>query len=244
MSYAFCVVPVAPIRTKPAHDSEMSSQLLFGEHLEILSAPVNGFVEIRCSHDGYAGFCALNQLLETHAAFDPNTSMASEWINSIRHSDHLLRIPFGASLPEALKPHFDFSTVSTGSFVEVKEDGVLQRIDPFLNAPYLWGGRSVFGIDCSGFAQAIAKQFGMYLPRDAWQQAEVGAIVEFGSHTVGDLAFFQLNGKVVHVGVITAKEEITHAYGKIRKDTLTNKGIINSDTGIMTHALHSIRRLF
>lgn len=244
MSYAFCVVPVAPVRTKPAHDAEMSSQLLFGEHVEWLSAPVNGFVEIRCSHDSYTGFCAVNQLLETSSTFDPNTNMASEWINNIQHGDHLIRIPFGASLPEALKAHFDYSTVSIRPFVDFKEDLLLKRIDPFLNTPYLWGGRSVFGIDCSGFAQAIAKQFGKYLPRDAWQQAEVGELVEFGSHKPGDLAFFELNDKVVHVGVITAEKEITHAFGKIRIDSFINEGILNKDTGIITHALHSIRRVF
>lgn len=244
MSYAFCVVPVAPVRTKPAHDAEMSSQLLFGEHVEWLSAPVNGFVEIRCSHDGYTGFCATNQLMETSLTFDPNTNMASEWINNIHQGGHLIRIPFGASLPEALKEHFDYSMVATRPFVEFKEHMLHQCIEPFLNTPYLWGGRSVFGIDCSGFTQAVAKQFRKYLPRDAWQQVEVGAMVEFGSHAIGDLAFFELNDKVVHVGVITAKDEITHAYGKIRKDSFTNKGILNKDTGIMTHALHSIRRLY
>ena len=244
MSYAFCVVPVAPVRTKPAHDAEMSSQLLFGEHVEWLSVPVNGFVEIRCSHDGYTGYCAVNQLLETSSTFDPSTKMASEWINNVQQGDYLIRIPFGASLPEALKEHFDYSTVSIKPFVEFREDMLHKRIDPFLNTPYLWGGRSVFGIDCSGFAQTIAKQFGKFLPRDAWQQAEVGELVQFGSHKPGDLTFFQVNDKVVHVGVITSTSEITHAFGKVRKDNLTEDGIINRDTGIITHHLHSIRKIF
>lgn len=245
MSYAFCVVPVAPIRIKPAHDAEMSSQLLFGEHVEMLAGPVNGFVEIACSHDGYKGYCSTNQLADTWAPQSSVQNFAADWMNTIYdNAGHELRIPFGSSLPKELEDIFDFSSIEVGSIQTFNLKRLEEVIKLYMNSPYLWGGRSVFGLDCSGFSQAVAKVFGKQLLRDAWQQSEMGDMIPFGSHRPGDLAFFDLNGKVVHVGVITDENEITHAYGKIRKDTFTGSGIINKDTGSATHSLYSIRRIF
>lgn len=243
MAYAFCIVPVAPIRAKSAHDAEMSSQLLFGEFVELVSAPVNGFVEVVSLHDHYRGFMAWNQLQESPLQ-DGTIRFAGEWMNSVldQHGQ-ALRVPFGSVLHKGVDEFFDYSGVREIGIIDFSVDALQHIIHYYVNVPYLWGGRSVFGIDCSGFAQSVYKSFGASLPRDAWQQARVGELITFGEHKEGDLAFFELNGKVVHVGVITGAKEITHAYGKVRKDMLTEKGIFNRDSGLETHRMHSIRRV-
>lgn len=244
MSYAFCIVSVAPIRVKPEHEAEMCSQLLFGEHVEILSAPVKGFVEISCSHDGYKGFCAVNQLLETKEGYITSHALAGNWLNTMYdRSGHVIRIPFGSPLPEVLREYFDFSSIDSWDTSTFSEDKLLEIVGIYMNSPYLWGGRSVFGLDCSGFSQAVARIFGVSLLRDAWQQAEAGKYISYGKHSAGDLAFFDLDGTIVHVGVITGLGEIAHAFGKIRKDDFTEAGIMNRDTGLITHSLHSIKRI-
>jgi hypothetical protein len=152
MSYAFCIVSVAPIRVKPEHGAEMCSQLLFGEHVEILSAPVKGFVEISCSHDGYKGFCAVNQLLETNEGYITSHALAGNWLNIMYdRSGHVIRIPFGSPLPEVLRKYFDFSSIDSWNTSTFSEDKLLEIVGIYMNSPYLWGGRSVFGLDCRLF---------------------------------------------------------------------------------------------
>jgi gamma-D-glutamyl-L-lysine dipeptidyl-peptidase len=116
----------------------------------------------------------------------------------------------------------------------------------FIDTPYLWGGKSVFGIDCSGFVQQVFKMFGMKLLRDAYLQAEQGSVVaSLEESKLGDLAFFQNeNGRVIHVGIILENNQIVHASGKVRMDTVDEKGIVNNETGKRTHQLHSMRRYF
>jgi gamma-D-glutamyl-L-lysine dipeptidyl-peptidase len=114
----------------------------------------------------------------------------------------------------------------------------------YLQTPYLWGGRSHFGIDCSGFVQQIFRNFYLNLPRDAWQQELVGSHVKFGDHAAGDLAFFEnAAGKVTHVGIILSDLSIIHASGFVRIDKLTSEGIIVESTGIKSHDLCSIKRI-
>jgi cell wall-associated NlpC family hydrolase len=116
----------------------------------------------------------------------------------------------------------------------------------FLNTPYLWGGKSVFGADCSGFTQTVFRFVDIPLLRDAWQQATMGEEVN-SLKTVrrGDLAFFDnADGKITHVGIILNNKKIIHASGKVRVDKLMEEGIINGDTKQLTHRLKLIRRFF
>jgi cell wall-associated NlpC family hydrolase len=115
----------------------------------------------------------------------------------------------------------------------------------WLSAPYLWGGKTFMGVDCSGFVQTVFKAGGIVLPRDAWQQAEKG--MEVNSLTEvkpGDLAFFQNEKqRVTHVGILLGSHEIIHASGRVRIDQIDHLGIMNRDNRKRTHALHSIRRV-
>jgi gamma-D-glutamyl-L-lysine dipeptidyl-peptidase len=114
----------------------------------------------------------------------------------------------------------------------------------YLDVPYIWGGKSKNGIDCSGFCQQVFKQFGIQLPRDAYQQAAYGEVVGFLLEVqTGDLAFFDNEeGKITHVGLMLGPDEIIHASGKVRIDKIDQQGIINAETGVRTHQLRLIKR--
>jgi hypothetical protein len=114
----------------------------------------------------------------------------------------------------------------------------------FMNAPYLWGGRSIFGIDCSGFTQMVFRQFGIRIKRDAWQQAEQGELVGFIQEArVGDLAFFDNEeGRITHVGIMLDNNRIIHASGKVRIDAIDPQGIFNKELNKYTHKLRIVKR--
>jgi cell wall-associated NlpC family hydrolase len=114
----------------------------------------------------------------------------------------------------------------------------------YLNTPYLWGGRSPFGIDCSGFTQIVFKLCDMKLNRDAYQQATQGTPVEsIEKAKEKDLAFFKNDeGRIVHTGIILSGNKIIHASGKVHIDTIDEKGIFNGETKQHSHQLAAIRR--
>jgi cell wall-associated NlpC family hydrolase len=115
----------------------------------------------------------------------------------------------------------------------------------FLNTPYLWGGKSIFGIDCSGLVQNVYRQLDLNLPRDAYQQAEIGTAIDFQDRQKLDLAFFKnAAGRIHHVGIVGPDDQILHASGQVRLDKLTEVGIYNEAAADFTHSLFEIRRLF
>lgn len=202
MNYISCAVAIAPLRKEASHRSEMVSQLLAGETAEILETEKQ-FTRVRCSHDGYEGWIANNQL-------QPAAQPAI-----------------------AIKPVAGFD-----------EDGLRKVAMKFLDVPYLWGGRSNCGIDCSGFSQRVFRDCGISLPRDAYQQAELGEVVGFLQEAVcGDLAFFDNEeGRITHVGIMLASDSIIHAAGKVRIDPIDQFGIIQRESGTRTHKLRIIKR--
>lgn len=124
------------------------------------------------------------------------------------------------------------------------DDEVIKTAGSYLNTPYLWGGRSPYGIDCSGFTQMVFKQFGIRLKRDAWQQAGQGEVVDFlQSAKAGDLAFFDNDeGKISHIGIMVDNSQVMHASGKVRTDIIDNQGIYNEEMKRYTHKLRIIKR--
>ncbi len=253
MEFVVCMVPVAPLRKESAHRSEMVSQLLFGELAEVIGE-TSLFLHLRCVYDGYEGWCQKTQVLAINAdQFDATDKrLVAGWCETATLNGTPLHLSLGTPLSifkqgEVRIGNFllDYSgtahTPGSAAFDEVN----LKKISSlFLNTGYLWGGRSVFGIDCSGFVQQVFRFFNKPLPRDAWQQAEKGEVVGFLQEVqCGDLAFFDNEeGKITHVGLMWDAHTIIHSSGKVRIDQIDNMGIISSDTGERTHKLRIIKR--
>ena len=248
-----CMVPVCPVRAEAAHKSEQMTQLLFGERCYLLET-TKDFVRIQVLYDNYEGWCQSAQLEESTPEEVPseNIAMAGEWINEVRINGQTMMVPFGSVLPALnIKGYFGkYNIIYNGRSIKpsgnsINKEMVKKLAFTFLNSPYLWGGRSVFGIDCSGFTQLVFKFMNIRLQRDAWQQATQGdQIISMQEVQCGDLAFFDNEaGKIIHTGILLDHKTIIHASGKVRVDTIDNDGIINNETGERTHNLKLIKRL-
>ena len=246
--YAVCAVPVAHVRLVPDHRSEMKSQLLFGEMVTVEEMDKKGWAKIICKADGYEGFCQAAQLQETSADLFNAAGgvLAAGWVNAITYNGNLMQIPMGSLINE--KDAMVQSTCTKWQTANARRDeATIKNIAfKYLNTAYLWGGRSVFGIDCSGFAQSVYKFLGVPILRDAYLQATQGEVINFLQEArCGDLAFFDdENGEIVHVGILLNDKKIIHASVKVRVDRIDNQGIMNTDTGVRTHQLRIIKRYF
>ncbi len=253
MAFVMSMVPVAPVRKEAAHRSEMVSQLLFGELAETIEE--SGIhTKIRCVYDDYEGWCQTGQLttIDVSQVDQDNKLLSAEWSNTVELDGNALHISFGTSLSvfnngkAQIGKHAIAYNGKTWNPAEAifSEEQIKNISMQYLNTSYLWGGRSVFGIDCSGFAQQVFRFFNKPLPRDAYQQAVGGEVVGFLQEAqCGDLAFFDNEeGKITHVGILYNADTIIHSAGKVRIDKIDTMGIINSDTGERTHKLRIIKR--
>jgi cell wall-associated NlpC family hydrolase len=244
-----CSVPVAPLRKEAAHRSEMVSQLLFGERVQVIESS-GDFVLVKNEYDAYTGWCQRSQLTELTTlaeSIEPEV-LTSDYINIGMLRDAAIHLPMGVPISNwkgITEPNFTYAgTTHTAGIVPFSESAVVTISSSYLNVPYLWGGKSVFGIDCSGFSQQVFRYFGKKLPRDSGDQAKQGEDVGFLAETrAGDLAFFNnAEGIITHVGILLNNHEIIHASGKVRIDTIDQWGIINRDTELRTHTLRIIKR--
>ncbi|MBP6287784.1 MAG: C40 family peptidase [Ferruginibacter sp.] len=256
MSYAACCVPVAPLRIEPDHRSEMVSQLLFGECCIITIVEKNGWVKVVNKLDAYTGWCQQShfQEIDDTQYYVEDNDLAAGWVNQVDYNGHPMWIPFGSSLT-AMKNGHVFWRRNTVHYsgkvwnpVTAKRDArtIKQVAFTFLNSPYLWGGKSVFGTDCSGFTQSVYKMLNIHLLRDSQQQATQGELVGFLQQAhCGDLAFFDdEEGRIVHTGILLNPGEIIHSAGKVRVDKIDHEGIVHAETGQRTQKLRIIRRYF
>ncbi|MFL5810956.1 MAG: NlpC/P60 family protein [Flavisolibacter sp.] len=256
MNYAINLLPVIPVRKEPAHRSEMVSQLLFGDYVTIQEEK-DDFLGVILVYDQYEGWVQANQLTVLERAAILETSLfVNCWQEEVTINRITTHIPFGSPVyvPSGAgeimfgKTNVEYRSLDVWdrSKINFNEESLKNAYTFYLNTPYLWGGKSVFGIDCSGFAQQVFKLFGIPLMRDAYQQATQGKdVATLVDSAMGDLAFFcNEKGRVTHVGIMLANNKIVHASGKVRIDPIDGQGIISSDTGKRTHNLHSIRRFF
>jgi hypothetical protein len=234
----------------------MVSQLLFGETYEIIHAK-EGWLQIRCSLDGYEGWidAAQHTALSEKEYSNINLQTAGIAIDlfySAASSDRSIALVTGSSLPYFDGINFKIGRekyIYNGQAVmpdQIRTVAMLEKVAlRYLHAPYLWGGRSPLGVDCSGLVQILYKCLGIALPRDAYQQAEVGKAVNFIEEaTLGDLAFFHNEtGKITHVGLVLKDKKIIHSSAMVRIDTLDHFGIYNADTQKYSHQLKIIRRI-
>ena len=254
MSYAVCCVPVAPVRIEPDHRAEMTSQLLFGECCIVTDAEKAGWVKIVNQYDAYSGWCSQSHFQEIDEVtyYSEETDLAGDWVNEIDFNGQLMRIPFGSSLTAVKKGEALWRQNKlqyAGNLwkpVGAKHDAetIKQLAFMFFNTVYLWGGRSVFGTDCSGLTQSVYKFLNISLLRDAQQQATQGEMVGFLQEArCGDLAFFDNeDGNIIHTGILLDATAIIHAAGRVRVDKIDNAGIIDAETGQRLQRLRVIKR--
>lgn len=248
MGYAVCCVPVAPVKIEPDHRSEMVNQLLFGECCIITVAEKDGWIKIINQFDAYTGWCRQSHVEEIdELQYDAAaTKLTADWVNEIDYNGSVMYLPFGSSLTANSHNNGVHYAGNVWDMASAKHnaDTIKQVAFKFLNTAYLWGGKSVFGIDCSGFTQSVYKFLNIALLRDAQQQATQGELVGFLQEAhCGDLAFFDdEDGHIIHVGILLSETEIIHAAGKVKIDKIDNAGIIDADTGVRSQRLRIIKR--
>lgn len=248
MEYGICNLGMIPVRAEASHRSEMVSQLLFGETFELMERAEN-WVRIVTTFDGYHGWISDLQFAPVDAyrlmTEKPAVLTRSVITEAVKLSDSSkIYIPFGSSLPFFEDGHCSIGDAEYGININAVNSGLTDMALSFLNTPYLWGGRTHAGIDCSGFSQALMRTQGIKLMRDAWQQAGQGTLVDFLQEAqTGDLAFFDnAEGRIVHVGMMLGNDSIIHASGKVKIDRIDNQGIYSEELKKYTHKLRIVKR--
>lgn len=245
LNFGICHLSIVPLRQEQSHQSEMVSQLLYGELFKIIETRKK-WVKIRSALDRYEGWVAVGQFQN----IDPEKYKSLQTVEARYNTNFigyvtdaqgiLFPLPLGANLAMAeFLEHQEVDPAATPS--EAK--GIVSTAFMYLNSPYLWGGKTPFGIDCSGFTQMVYRMNHIDIPRDAYQQAEKGTTLSFIEEAQpGDLAFFDnAEGKIVHVGILLENNHIIHAFGQIRIDRIDQTGIFNQSLMQHTHRLRFLK---
>lgn len=233
--------PIAPLHVEPRVSSAQSSQALFGHTVWLFEAR-GDWHRVRTSHDDYEGWTHAGYLdvlddAELREVFDGAARDAAEFPGvsfdwsaapdaargryslgcTVRAGGRTVRLPLGAWV-------FEEQVVLGGDvapFAELSErfprDGeavVRTALRHFESTSYQWGGVTPWGADCSGLAQSVYALHGVYIPRDAWQQAHAGvdAGTDLTAHRPGDLLFFsdRDDRHVTHVGIAAGEGTMCH----------------------------------
>ena len=260
MRYGISNLSIVPMRSEPREDSQMCSQILFGEHYTINQVKDN-WCQITLAFDGFEGWVdrkMVNEIDEKYYLFlaiVPHL-VTSNLVNrvQVKSGNDSFFIVAGSSLPN-FKPFaqsFKLGKMAYKLKPKMKplpegsiRERMIQNALNFFNVPYLWGGRTPFGIDCSGFSQILYKMAGIQIPRESAQQALIGENLSFVEEALpGDLAFFDNDeGAIIHVGIIWSEKKIIHCSGKVRIDKVDQFGIYNVDTRRYTHQMRLMRKI-
>lgn len=248
MKFGLCNLSIVPLRSEASDRSEMVSQLLYGDTFKVLEHR-SKWSRIRLDFDGYEGWIDNKQYLvlaeEDYKLLNNLPPLLStDLVNYLTSEEpQLICIPIGANIAvkDYLNQSFDGNKVSG----QLPKSAIVETALLYLNTPYLWGGKTPFGIDCSGFTQIVYKLCGYSLLRDASQQASQGEALSFIEESEpGDLVFFDNpEGSIIHVGIMMEDNHIIHAHGKVRIDRLDHSGIFNSEKRRHTHKLRVIKRV-
>lgn len=246
MQYAFCRVSISPVRGEMKDSAEQVTQLLFGEIISILDKNSN-WLRIKTRLDGYEGWIDEKQI-----AYLTELEMKSWSLNQkictksiqIKTPIGKMVLPVGAFVSATNPSKFNIGNdvfETNYKFAKIK---LLSLAKSYLNTPYLWGGKSNFGIDCSGFIQIVFRSQQMELPRDASEQVMLGEEVTLANARAGDIAFFTNQaGRVIHVGILDSRRSIIHASGRVKIDRIDENGIWSEELNTYSHTLFKIKRL-
>ena len=250
-----------PVRTDPAEKSEMCTQILLGEHFQIIEEEAK-WCKIKLQYDGYEGWIdkkMVTPITKKEYTYLSNKQqpVSTDIFNIVQQVNHYRNflIVSGSTLPRynsrqstfkigEVEYHIEGNSVNTYKTTDLRNK-IIGAALKYFNAPYLWGGRTPLGIDCSGLSQIAYKIAGIPIPRDASQQAMLGEHFSFVEEALpGDLAFFDNeNGDIIHVGIIWEKHKIIHSSGKVRIDNIDHAGIYNTETHRYTHQLRLMKRI-
>lgn len=257
------VVAIAALdlRRRPDHRSEMRSQLLLGEVVSVLGAsPDGGWWRVRNHDDGYTGW------IRTWGVVGATARRANRWLRLatarvVVPIADLEGVPGGGTsvgplflgsrvipgrvsrgrreleLPDGRRGWIRTGAVAPSS---AKPPTLERRVRSLLGVPYLWGGRTPAGFDCSGYVQQVLAEHGIALPRDAWQQQRACRPLHSGEvAAAGDLLFFGApRARVSHVGLALGPGWFTDCRGRVRvvssdpDNTLSDKQLTDQFRGV------------
>jgi hypothetical protein len=253
MEYGICTLSAITCKSESNHKSEQTNQILFGEIYTVLEK-TSDWYKIQSALDNYEGWIHRKHHFsvpenEFTNLKNDNYEISLELLGSVKNSTGktFCNIPIGSSLPFFDRANFKINKIDfyfSGSRSEKNKSKTTEYSKLYLNTPYLWGGRTPLGIDCSGLVQMTYKLCGINLPRDSWQQEKVGTKINSLAETKeGDLVFFGNETKINHVGLLIDNQTVIHASGKVKIEKIDEKGIFGNEENDYTHFLKSIKRI-
>lgn len=258
-TFGLCVNQAITVHRYAEAGSEQVTQLIFGDTYQVLQTTPDGqWLYIQNQFDQYEGWIAKQYEFEISAWYfeqvqAQNFPVCADLDGVVLWNEKEIPISFGSTLPfyengflrlGSEEAQFKGNTLVPPTSLDIKK--LIENAYQWLDIPYLWGGKSCKGIDCSGFVQVLHKVSGYNLPRDSYQQAEIGIPVTLDEVQEGDLAFFVKEGRIFHVGILLGNGKIIHATGftgTVRIDTFDEKGIYNEEKEVYSHLLGFVRRL-
>lgn len=257
MSLGICNLSIVPLRREPSDRAEMISQLLFGETI-VIEGVYKNWAKVRVTYDNYEGWIDRKQYQEISEQVFSELSLTRQCVTfdlvqliENISGNFMLPIVLGSTIPKPVNHIFYIDNeqyIYEGQYYLPENESfrkIVENAYMYLHTPYLWGGRSPFGIDCSGFTQMVYKLSGISLLRDAAQQATQGEPISFLTEAKpGDLVFFDNEeGQIIHTGILLRNNKVIHASGKVRIDTIDHLGIFDEIERRYTHKLRLIKKI-